>query len=528
MKDGMGTTTYSYVPINSAPAVGAGNLASVDGPLPNDTITYAYDELGRRVQTAINGVAASRTFDPLGRVIGETNALGSFTYAYDASSFRRVSETFPNGQTAAWAYAGNLQDRALQQITYTVGATPISQFSYGRDIPAGRIATWSQQAGAQTPSLYTLGYDAADQLLSATITNAEALINSLAYGYDLLGNRLTEQAGGTTNTATYNALNQLSTTSNSAGNSRTNEWDAANRLTAVNVGNQRTEFAYDGKGRLAVIRQLQNGSQLTLRRFVWCNDRICEERDADGGTVAKRFFPQGIKIETGSQAGAYYYSRDHLGSIHELTDKSGGVRARYDYDLFGRRTRVGGDIDSDFGFAGMFWASEAALSVTRFRVFDPELGRWLSRDPLKDAEVAEGPNLYAYVRNNIVNLTDPLGLCCEKEAKNLYRADDKFREKCRKYNAAYAEGCLSALKEDPLHGLAICDHLQNIAEAKCEAAFELTTAPALREYFECLDKPCKQVGGKCAVELKPRPLALPLGVSIETPYNNDQLQPPEE
>ena len=51
MTDGTGTTLYSYNPITGTPTLGANQLASVDGPLPNDTITYAYDELGRRVST---------------------------------------------------------------------------------------------------------------------------------------------------------------------------------------------------------------------------------------------------------------------------------------------------------------------------------------------------------------------------------------------------------------------------------------------------------------------------------------------
>src|SRR5262249_24825445 len=129
------------------------------------------------------------------------------------------------------------------------------------------------------------------------------------------------------------------------------------------------------------------------------------------GAVTKRFFGQGVRIETGTNAGSYYYTRDHLGSIRELTDGSGNVRARYAYDPFGRRTRLSGDVQSDFGFAGMFWAAEANLSLTHFRAYDPGLGRWLSRDPLRHAETSEGPNLYAYVRNEPIGRIDPSGLC---------------------------------------------------------------------------------------------------------------------
>jgi RHS repeat-associated protein len=411
MTDGTGTTLYSYNPITTTPTLGANQLASVDGPLPNDTITYAYDELGRRVSTAINGVASVMIYDASGRVVGETNALGNFTHAYDGASERLLTNAFPNGLTVERGYAGNLEDQELQRITHKVGATPISEFLYGHDTLADRITTWSQQVGATSSSLHTFGHDAANQLLSDSVTNSGNLINTFAYTYDPLGNRLTEQVGASNYTATYNALNQLSTTT-APGASRTNEWDAEDRLVAVNAGNQRTEFSYDGVSRMVTIRQLTNGVQASFRRFVWCDDEICEERDG-AGAVTKRFFEQGAKLESGPNAGKYFYTRDHLGSIRELTDGSGNVRARYDYDPFGRSTRLTGDVEGDFGFTGLFRASETGLAIARFRAYDPELGRWLSRDPLKDAEEREGPNLYAYVGDNPVNAVDPLGLLCD-------------------------------------------------------------------------------------------------------------------
>ena len=127
MTDGTGTTLYSYHPIAAVPALGAGQLASVNGPLSNDTITYVYDELGRRVSTAINGVASTMTYDAAGRVVGAANVLGAFVYGYDGGSSRLLSQTFPNSQTEERSYGGNLQDRVLQRITHRRGATPISE-----------------------------------------------------------------------------------------------------------------------------------------------------------------------------------------------------------------------------------------------------------------------------------------------------------------------------------------------------------------------------------------------------------------
>jgi RHS repeat-associated protein len=254
----------------------------------------------------------------------------------------------------------------------------------------------------------TFSYDAVNQLLSGVVTNGGALVNTFAYAYDSAGNRLLEQIGASNNATAFNALNQIVITT-VPGTLRTNEWDAADRLAAVNSGNQRTELAYDGLGRVVEIRQLINGSEVSHRRLVWCGNQICAELDA-AGAVTKRFYGQGMAVETGPSAGHYYYTRDHLGSIRELTDAGGNVRARYTYDPYGRRTKLAGDLDADFGFAGMFWSGETSLLLTRFRAYDPELGRWLSRDPLKNAETREGPNLYAYVRNEPVNHRDPQGL----------------------------------------------------------------------------------------------------------------------
>src|SRR5207244_487871 len=145
LTDGTGTTLYRYVPITGSHLLGAGKLATVAGPLPNNTITYGYDELGRRTSTAINGVASVVNYDAAGRVVRESNALGSFSYIYDGSSHRILSETFPNSQTITRSYGNLLQDLTLQRITHQIGAAPISEFLYTRDIPAGRIRTWSQQ-----------------------------------------------------------------------------------------------------------------------------------------------------------------------------------------------------------------------------------------------------------------------------------------------------------------------------------------------------------------------------------------------
>jgi RHS repeat-associated protein len=496
MTDGIGTTLYSYHPINVLPALGAGQLASMAGPYTNETSSFGYDAIGRRISTAINGAVATMTYDAGGRLINESNALGAFTYTYEGASPRLLATAFPNGQATTNSYGDNSNDRRLQQITHRMGTTPISQFTYGRDVAAGQIETWSQQAGAAAPDLYTFGYDAADRLISATVTNSGLLINAFAYTYDAADNRLMEVAGGTTNFATYNALNALSTSS-APGSNRTNEWNAEGHLVAVDTGTERTEFAYDGSRHVKSIRHLTNGVEASFRTFAWCDNQICEERDAANSTT-KRFFKQGMRIESGTNAGNYFYTRDHLGSIRELTDGGGNVRARYAYDPFGRRNLVAGDMAADFGYAGMFWPQEVQLYLTLFRAYDPELGRWLSRDPLRNAEIQEGANLYAYVGNNPVNATDPLGLCCEKELKDLNNIlrpglpSPELSPECHFLKTMQYNACTDFAPVGPAGSRQLsgeCAYYTVEVRVKCEE-------PLRDRWIECLRKPCQPTGCK--------------------------------
>ena len=93
------------------------------------------------------------------------------------------------------------------------------------------------------------------------------------------------------------------------------------------------------------------------------------------------------------------------------TGANSGLRTRYDYDPWGRRVNVnGGNFEADFGFTGHYYHAPSGLHLTLYRAYSAELGRWLSRDPLENAELLpEGPNIYGYVADNPINSFDPSG-----------------------------------------------------------------------------------------------------------------------
>jgi RHS repeat-associated protein len=421
MTDGTGLTTYSYYPVSAAPATGAGRLATIDGPLPNDTVTFAYDSLGRVEGRAINGVGIQRSWDALGRLTHLTNVLGAFSYGWEGASFRLSTLDLPNGQRSSFTYFNNQKDHLLKEITHFKSDNAIfSRFVYDYNI-LHQITDWTQLQGGNT-RLWAPGYDSAERLTGVSESGASA--RSFDYVYDNVENRLQEREGSTTRQAAYNVNNQLTSINDSAIAAVNYDWDVENRLAAVTKGSHRTEFAYDGFGRRTRIVEKDNGTVLTDRHFVWIGLDLCEEREADGTKVLKRFSVHGVRAETGADvpAGSYFYARDHLDSIREMTDGNGLIRASYDYSPYGTRTRTSGDLESDFGFTGHYAHAPSGLNLAAYRDYDPNLGRWLSRDPLGESGSL---NLYSYALNDPVNYVDPLGLsAANKLGANLQGQKD--------------------------------------------------------------------------------------------------------
>jgi RHS repeat-associated protein len=213
LQDGTGTTAYGYHPIGSAPSLGAGRLASIDGPHSNDILTYEYDELGHMSSRAINGVADTYVYDGLGRVTAVNNTVGSFSYQYDAATRRLKTVSYPNGQTTNYDYFANIGDRRLKEIHHQKpGGAALAKFNYTYDA-VGNILTWTQQRDTDPSKAYDSDYDAADQLRTAdwrTTEQTPTVLKRYAYAYDAAGNRTVEQIDDAPVLSAYDNMNRLS------------------------------------------------------------------------------------------------------------------------------------------------------------------------------------------------------------------------------------------------------------------------------------------------------------------------------
>ncbi len=101
----------------------------------------------------------------------------------------------------------------------------------------------------------------------------------------------------------------------------------------------------------------------------------------------------------------YAIVTDLVGSPTELTDPDGTLAGHQQHTLWGN-TAWRGRADTPLRFPGQYADPETGLHYNQHRYYDPEVGAYLTPDPLG---LAAAPNPHAYVMNPQV-MADPLGL----------------------------------------------------------------------------------------------------------------------
>jgi RHS repeat-associated protein len=109
-----------------------------------------------------------------------------------------------------------------------------------------------------------------------------------------------------------------------------------------------------------------------------------------------------------SEEGIAWLHTNHLGAPEAATNTQGQLIWRARYAPFGAA-----QVQATEGFTlhlrlpGQVWDEETGLHYNRQRYYDPQLGQYLTPDPLG---TPDGPNPYAYVAFNPLGFIDPDGL----------------------------------------------------------------------------------------------------------------------
>lgn len=156
---------------------------------------------------------------------------------------------------------------------------------------------------------------------------------------------------------------------------------------------------YDGFGRRT--RNLQNTSFLF--------DGANATQELSGSTPISNLINGGIdEIFTRSDSSGNFTSlKDAIGSTIALVDAGGNIVTSYAYDPFGSTTASGTTNSNTSQYTGRENEGNG-LYFYRARYYSPQLGRFISQDPMGFA--GSGMDFYAYVSDDSINFSDPFGL----------------------------------------------------------------------------------------------------------------------
>lgn len=357
-------------------------------------------------------VNVSYTYDNLNRLSTVTdNRLGgsanTTTYSYDTAN-NVVTVTYPNTLQSTYQYD------TLNRLT---SMTASSNTAYGYTLGPTGIRTQALETSGRTVNW---SFDGIYRLTGETVSGDQHYNGSVSYGLDPVGNRLSASSslhGINSGSFNYNADDELSgelydaNGNVTASGGKTFAYDSQNRLTSMNGGAVR--IVYDGDGnRVAktangvttqylvddlnptgypqVVEEIVNGAP--EREYTYGLQRIDEDQVIQGAWVPS------------------FYGYDGFGTVRQLTNAAGAVTDTYEYDAFGNQITSTGTTPNEMLYRGEQYDSDLALYYLRARYYNPQSGRFMSRDPNAGMSVVPATlHKYLYASADPANRMDPSG-----------------------------------------------------------------------------------------------------------------------
>ncbi|MBI4914332.1 MAG: RHS repeat-associated core domain-containing protein [Acidobacteria bacterium] len=427
--------------------------------------SFWYGERAGRIQTKTTraGLVAAGdpftltqafTWTPLGQVDTLTYPqLSGSTPPPDPAPGRTITNNYANGaltrvSQGATAYASSISYHPNRMVDTVVHGNNVFDV-FGKDPnDMARPASIAAKLNGSTVlwQTDTYAFDGSGNIKSGPG----------AFRYDLASRLVDGAVGSTTQCAMYDAFGNITAIANAtypascapsaiSVDSATNRllspslYDAAGRMTRWGPPSLQFDYAWyptdqmrqmTGSGRSTLYAYTANGERLawtdsseggvhyTLRDLGGKPIREYYENQGTWKWYGDYVWREGLLLAKVHATGVSHAHLDHLGSTRRFTDAAGNLipALSRDYLPFGQ---IAGSIDTNerIAFTGHErdfrepTGSTDDLDYMHARYYNLNLGRFLSPDPVRgDARSPQSFNLYAYVRNNPVNLFDPFGL----------------------------------------------------------------------------------------------------------------------
>lgn len=409
-----------------------GNVTQIDetiGGMAGSVVTMQYDELDLLTRVTQSGVDTS-------------DKRVDFTYNDEgmATQIDRYSDLAGSSVVASSVLTYDLSNR-LDTLTHNDPmASTLNSYDYTYDAD-NRITQIVDVDGA-----HVFTYDAADELTSATHDDVDNPDET--YAYDNAGNRTESQLHGTnysfglanrpisdgTYTYTYDANgNRTVRTTIATGAVTEYQWDYRNRLTSVTEratamgpATRITEYTYDALDRRIAISVDDDGDGAGAAdevRLMYNGAHLFAAMTAGGASLSHYLYGQSddqILADDRGGGDVLWTLTDHQNTVRDIVDNTGAEQNHIIYDAFGNVIdQTNPLVTTRFGYTGRELDSSTGLMYYRARYYDPQLGVFLSEDPLGFG--AGDANIYRYVGNNVINAVDPSGL----NSRATVRSDGK-------------------------------------------------------------------------------------------------------
>ena len=410
--------------------------------------------MGNRVTLDADSYARSFLYDELNRIVDIQDETFTSLHqrSYHGAGYRLHEQSNQNGTKTAVQSSGYDIHRRLAQLDH-FGTTGSSFASFG--YAYNRVGSQLREDKGHDPAdSHQYTYDKANRLVTFEEGQPGAWSTSDTYELDGVGNW--REHDGNVNPvnevheytqgfdglgATYDANGNLT-----AFDGKTFVYDAKGRIVGSAVNGQQATYAFDAEGR----RVLADGHTFTHEGL-----REIKQRSLNGSTERHFTFAAGLDEVVSWTDGLQTYTLhiNRQGSVVGLTDTSGTLVERYDYDSYGVATAIdvdgGGLVGNPILFAGRRFDANTGLYFLRARYYVPEMGRFTSRDPIGFwGDANNWGNPFNYGGNRPLSGSDPLGLGWFSSIKNAVAGAVAGAVETATFGAVSADSVGSAMGAD--------------------------------------------------------------------------------